>query len=231
MKNQWFGDMYDFRKYGLLEFLSCYYEHIVVSWMLTPDDSIYGIDIPKSPSILSNIKSLILQHRNIQYAIDYFKAKDEDKFIFWEENLKPTTFYESRKQWNAELSKMEKLYNKKSLYFFDADNGLSPTDCDKDEEKESKYIYQKEFQSKYEKGADILLYQHRQRSQSFKTMHQKVSEKLDKIQGPKKCICIKATGNVAFFLLCHDPDKIPFTDSIFKEKEDNEYMSIYPPEN
>ena len=40
MKNQWFGDQYDFRKYGLLYFLcEKYYKKLLVAWMLTKNDS------------------------------------------------------------------------------------------------------------------------------------------------------------------------------------------------
>ena len=46
MKNQWFGDMYDFRKYGLLLFLAKYYSKIHVCWMLTKNDD-YSHDIQK----------------------------------------------------------------------------------------------------------------------------------------------------------------------------------------
>lgn len=232
MKNQWFGDVYDFRKYGLLEFLSGYYDYIVVSWMLTPDDSFYGIDIPVDQPILSHIKTLILQHRQTQFAAEYFKGDQfNNKFIFWEENLPPgSTFDKSRNEWNNKLKDIEQKYKEKTLYFFDADNGFSPTVCTNDEEKESIYIYQDEFKTKYENGADILLYQHRQRSQSFEAMYNTVAKNLSDIpwSEPKpEIICIKATGNVAFFLLYHASNKITFPPALFGEKEEKEYMSIY----
>lgn len=38
MKNQYFGDINDFRKYGILRALAGPPLSLVVSWMLTPDD-------------------------------------------------------------------------------------------------------------------------------------------------------------------------------------------------
>jgi len=40
MKNQYFGDVNDYRKYGLLRALQSTWDgSLLVAWMLTPDDS------------------------------------------------------------------------------------------------------------------------------------------------------------------------------------------------
>jgi hypothetical protein len=39
MKDRYFGDINDYRKYGLLRALQSYGDgHLLVAWMLTPDD-------------------------------------------------------------------------------------------------------------------------------------------------------------------------------------------------
>ena len=75
MKNQWFGDKYDFRKYGILCFLERYYTRVLVDWMLTENDVYaYGIQ--------SKVWDLIQSHKNVSFAEDWFKLNYPGKFRF-----------------------------------------------------------------------------------------------------------------------------------------------------
>lgn len=219
MKNQWFGDKYDFRKYGLLYFLlTNFYDRICVAWMLTEDDS-EAKPIPKM------IREKLSVWMNVSHAESCFEGLPKEKRIFF---YKKKLDNNNREDWLNGL----KTYceeNKPQLVFFDADNGFDVV-CKN--EKNMTYIYLEEIKE-YTKGRiDILLYQHRTRNMkiSFKQMCTEKRELLTQ-WGYSNIKIIKATGDLAFFLIHMDNNtmesfKTDFNNSFGVTKTDKKYLEL-----
>ena len=215
MKNQWFGDIHDFRKYGLLCYLAKYYDEILVDWMLTGDikktndgkkikfaNRKYYWAPAKSGEIQKEIWNFFnkfhhsepRQKREVSRAVDIF-ALD----IFSQSHRKCNFITSSDENW--ELKKTDPL-DKNSLMFFDADNGIADDINRKTiAGNNNPYIYSDEIKSAFSEGHDILVYQHIPRMT------------LDKLIDEKRSILKKTTSNstlifkaggVVYFLLLHD---------------------------
>ena len=236
MKNQWFGDEYDYRKYALLRFLSGYYDNILVSWMLTSDAQLFGMDIPDKDNPMRDTARFILRHRKIDFVKEFLEEKtSKGKFVYWdkefdlvEDKQKETEERQSKRvTWKEQLNKqgeIYEIYKERSIYFFDADNGYSFEEK-KEEEKDCKYVYKDDISPLFDNGADILLYQHRPRAIKFDTM---ISNwKVNILDSSENIIRIKATGNVAFLLLLHTkPDKNTIINDFCDTFSNPDFMSI-----
>ena len=229
MKNQWFGDQYDFRKYGLLYFLcEKYYKKLLVAWMLTKNDSF------KEGTIQAKIWNCLNSRKKIEYAKECFKDLPKEKEIyFYDEEIKS----QNRKDWIDGLNAYVAQKNP-SLIFFDADNGFDKQSNQNTQKRET-YIYLDELEQFIKKGIDILLYQHltcsvRNKGTSFNDMCI-TQRKLLMDNGYNKIRVIKASGDLAFFLIQQGDDssksreefREAFTNAFGTTKKEKQYLDIW----
>jgi hypothetical protein len=204
MKNQYFADINDFRKYGILRGLAGPPLRLAVSWMLTPDDE--GRD--------GNFRSYLDQR-------DVYKFKDPELFSFLrkevDENRKTgvaslehsgivrdawfvSTILDgkvgSRERW---LNQTMRLASPRSLVFFDPDNGLEVKSVRKGSSASSKYLYWDEVEQIWSTGSSLLIYQHFIRENRDKFLKRLAAEFRRRLQAPD--VSVLRTANVGFFLV------------------------------
>ena len=171
MKNQYFGDIGDYGKYGLLRFLRDSGVKVGVNWYLTPCDGRTD----------GSHTEYLHQSEMREYDPDLFdflqpRAEKKDKSVSEIENeplMDGITFYnrlmnfdsisdcvergEERKKWHSDaLSALSEC----ELIFADPDNGLSLNKRGT-QKKAQKYILKNEIKEYFEGGKQILYYQHR----------------------------------------------------------------------
>ena len=174
MKNQYFGDVGDYGKYGLLRYLAGQGITIAVNWYLTMDDE----------SNDGNNRRYLAKDKNQIYdpeLFDVLKAmyakneKDVSRFaslrmipgaIYFNKTVKPelSTLTVSEKRTERERWHHEALEacSGTKLVFLDPDNGLraGTPSAKKDA---VKYVYSSEVADYYKHGQDVVYYCHRGR--------------------------------------------------------------------
>ncbi len=174
MKNQYFGDIGDYGKYGLLLFLAEHGLSISVNWYLTQDD---GSSDGKFVKYLSDERfrkySPALYDLLKKYVVD---KKRRDVFVMNEIDLIPDVKYYTNPlpALDAvpadERKRRRKEWHQKALFFcagsdlvfLDPDNGIrlegqsvSPTD--------NKYVFLEEAVDYYNAGQNVVYYCHKGR--------------------------------------------------------------------
>ena len=176
MKNQYFGDVGDYGKYGLLRFIAKHGVTIAVNWYLTPDDQTNDGSIR---GYLANDKNRIFDPELFDVLQEMNDNKEKDVGRFAERKMIPGAVYfdpiVQPSSSDATLSVTEKRSARerwhqqalagclgKELVFMDPDNGLragSPT-ARKDA---PKFVYASEIYSYYNRGQDVVYYCHKGR--------------------------------------------------------------------
>ena len=222
MKNQWFGDIHDFRKYGLLRFLSetQQFRRIMVAWMLTlpqkndPCGKYRGF--VNRPGLWSKCDAKlfdILKDFNLHH-------KPEDRKViqaFQLDILSSEAFCSlGDSDYDYLLTRRDEYFSELEcsncdLIFLDADNGLEVKSMS--EKKKPQYILYREIDYLHAAGKCVLIYQHRAIGQSFESQ---IAEKIKNL--PKSPILVFRGGNVSYILLCQKEDQKKQTWEKFREK-------------
>lgn len=166
MKNQYFGDINDYRKYGLLRCIQSATDfQTLVAWMLTPDDgssdgkhTIYL----KDPNKWANYDSEL--YNSIQ---KYLRQRRTRKVELIEKStlLPRCNFYsryipdkaDDRVTWFKHLSKAA---DKSDLVFLDPDNGLEIKSRPYGRKNSNKFLFWHEVETLWQAGKSLLIYQH-----------------------------------------------------------------------
>jgi hypothetical protein len=164
MKNQYFGDINDYLKYGLLRCFADVGLRIGVCWMLTPDDARSdgrkisylsnseqwrGFD----PDLFDSLAEAITKgSRGVRH---FQKSKLLPNASFC--NVRVPDHQASRKRWlMTSLSKLTGV----DLLFFDPDNGIEIKSIPEGKKGSSKYLYWDEIQLAWAQGFSLLIFQH-----------------------------------------------------------------------
>lgn len=206
MKNQYVGDINDYRKYALLRALSAGgANRIGVCWMLTPDDASsdgnklaylgqpdrYRDFDPELFDILTHAASEP-DRRRLQTIEDSEAVPGALYFndILPNDLTNRTAFME---RCASDLRDAD-------LVFFDPDNGLEVS-IQKGRKNSSKYLYLDEVAAFYGAGKSLVIYQHFPRVERTVFMAQR-TEQL-RASAPDCAVWAFTTANVVFFLLVH----------------------------
>lgn len=204
MKNQYFGDINDFRKYGILRALAGPPLRLVVSWMLTPDDGrtdgkfiSYLFELHRweatDPELFNFLRNVVHQ-----------KGKREVSSLV-SSQIVPSAQYvntildgspRSRESW---LHETIALAGPDRLVFFDPDNGLEVKSISKQSRDSSKYLYWDEVERAWSTGSSLLIYQHFIR-ENRKAFLRRLADQFRRRLGAHH-ISVARTANVAFFLI------------------------------
>ncbi len=166
MKNQYFGDINDYKKYSLLRLLSGNGDiRTAVCWALTQDDG--GTDGSRTryleqPDAWGGYDPVVYEHLREQVLVKRIR----DVGTLERENVLPNSlFHRDIVSDDAELrdkyfDKFLKLARGVELVFFDPDNGLEVKSVPRGKKKSSKYIYWNEIEMTFASGHSLLIYQH-----------------------------------------------------------------------
>lgn len=166
MKDQYFGDINDYRKYGLIRsVLRSYQFRLLVAWMLTPDDASSDgkfTDYFSKPTQWSRHDSEL--YEELQCLMN---QKDKREIALIENtNLLPGARYFSRivpDSYDDRFSWSQELLSRADgcdLVFLDPDNGLEVKSKPYGRKDSSKYLYLREVDSLWAQGKSLLIYQH-----------------------------------------------------------------------
>jgi hypothetical protein len=166
MKDQYVGDVNDYRKYGLLRVLSNEGRlKTAICWMLTKGDGrsdgdkIKYLDEPDwkhyDPELFDQLYELVkVRKRRKVRAVQELGLIPNCSYY-------PERFKDEGASRNAHFDEfLQKYVGQADLVFFDPDNGYQVKSVRKGRHGSSKYVYQEELQAVFERGSSILLYQH-----------------------------------------------------------------------
>ena len=172
MKDQYFGDINDYRKYGLLRSAGASKLRLLVAWMLTPDDGstdgkfISYLERPDKwsshdPVLFKKIKGLLARKKKRRVSLiedtrllpkaKYFSARVPNSAL-------------GRSKWFRALAKRAQ---RSDLIFLDPDNGLEVESKPYGRKDSSKFVYWREVEALWSSGKSLLIYQHFIREKRF----------------------------------------------------------------
>jgi len=204
VKNQYFGDVNDYRKYGLLRGLAQEGRfRLGVCWMLTPNDGRSDgrftdylahpaqwrqFDPPLFDSLTRAVASP--RGRSVSQVPDLGFLPGA---LFFQALLSDQP--DRRGEYLAE---MRDAFANAELIFFDPDNGLEVKSRPFGSGGSSKYLYWREASEAFQRGHSLLIYQHfprQKRSAFLSRIGHEISEKVH-----SRDVCAAVTSNVGFFL-------------------------------
>ena len=166
MKNQYFGDINDYRKYGLLRaILQASGLPMLVAWMLTPDDGssdgkfVSYLQQPHKwsrfdPFLYNKLKALLangqgrkvslLEKTALLPSVEYFYA----------------TVPDDGPERGAWFEALLDVSEESEFIFLDPDNGLEVKSRPYGARNSSKYLYWHEVEALWNAGKSLLIYQH-----------------------------------------------------------------------
>lgn len=175
MKNQYFGDIGDYGKYGLLRYMANRGLFIAVNWYLTPNDETND----------GSIRGYLSKERDRRYDPELYDVlremcarHEKDVGLFATRGMIPGAIYYDRivepKPGSplsvAEKQEMRARWHRRALeacagdelVFMDPDNGLRPghPSARKDA---AKFVYASEICDYYDRGQDVVYYCHKGR--------------------------------------------------------------------
>ncbi len=166
MKDQYFGDINDYRKYGLLRtIIHASGLHIFVAWMLTPDDGstdgkfISYLEHPDKwschdPVLFQGIKALVASGQKRRVSL----IESTDLFLkakFFQPLVPDTA--SGRYFWFSSLTQQAQSSD---FVFLDPDNGLEVKSKAYGKKDSSKFLYWREVEALWNSGKSLLIYQH-----------------------------------------------------------------------
>jgi hypothetical protein len=166
MKNQYFGDVNDYRKYGLLRSLQSTWDgSLLVAWMLTPDDG--GKDGGFRSYLEAPTTWAKYDPELFAGLADLLRSASQPSVSLIERSaLLPRASYHSAVVPDGRLERdawRDNLLHKAlgvDLVFLDPDNGVEVPSKPVGRERSSKYVTWQEIQALWEAGCSLLIYQH-----------------------------------------------------------------------
>lgn len=204
MKNQYFGDINDYRKYGLLR---CIIEvsqiPILVAWMLTPDDgSTDGkftsyLDDPDKwerfdADLFRQLGDALLgsKQRNVSLLESTQLLAGADYFS----RIVPD-FSLHRQEWFELLLEQSRNFE---MVFLDPDNGLEIKSRPYGRKHSSKFVFWREINTLWHAGKSLLIYQHFIRENRVAFIQRKLEELME--MTPGSLVEAFFTSHVVFLL-------------------------------
>lgn len=217
MKNQYFGDINDYKKYSLLRHLSGWGQlRTAVCWLLTHDDNggdgnhINYLTQPDKWKVYDTTLFELLEQRVSKQGIKDIKVIEDSELIlncsFYSEIVDDDITLRQ-----AYFSKFLEFVKDADLIFYDPDNGLEVKSIPMGTKKSSKYLYWSEVKATYESGHSILIYQHFPRTNRESYISDLVQH-FRKTDGIKRVFWYK-TRHVVFFLLAQSKHENLFIES------------------
>ena len=182
MKNQYFGDVNDYRKYGLLRAWQSTGEgSLLVAWMLTPDNGGRDggfrsyLDAPRlwakhDPDLFAGLGDLMRQAP--QPSVSLIERSE----LVPRAQYHAATVPDGRLERDAWRSDLLRAASGVDLVFLDPDNGIEVPSKPVGRKGSSKYVTWQEVHAFWEAGEPLLIYQHYPREARERFAERLVSE-------------------------------------------------------
>jgi hypothetical protein len=166
MKNQYFGDINDYRKYGLLRaVIHATGLRVLVAWMLTPDDDgtdgkfISYLEKPErwpryDPELFYGIKKLLINNTKRNVAL--IEQTDLLPHAVYFSDYVPDRAADRMSWFNSLI----RTARESDIVFLDPDNGLEVKSVLYGRKNSSKYLFWRELKALWSEGKSLLIYQH-----------------------------------------------------------------------
>jgi len=169
VKEQYVGDVNDYRKYALLRLLGRSGLRLGVCWMLTPNDErsdgnkLGYLDQLKQEQHDPELFALLRRVRDEPDARRLILIEGSEILpgAVFVNTIVPEPLFE-RQLWFRQASA---ALAESDLIFFDPDNGIEVGSVGKGRRNSSKYVYRDELAATYRAGHSLLIYQHFQRKE------------------------------------------------------------------
>ena len=166
MKDQYFGDLNDYRKYGLLRLLGGPDGvSLGIAWMLTAPDGrrdgqrLAYLDQPErhrqfDPPLFDVLHAIVHRHRRRLIACA------QEFGLFPGAAFFDAEFTDSARPREAVFTKLLHAFAERELIFFDPDNGLEVKSRPWGRKDSCKYLYWREVEAVFHRGHSVLIFQH-----------------------------------------------------------------------
>ena len=207
MKDQYVGDINDYRKYTLLRALSSGgANRIGVCWMLTPSDG--GMDGGKLAYLQQPERHRHVDPELFDILAHASSAPERRRLATIEDSgTLPGAFYQNEllpdelASRHAFMGRCAYAFRDVDLIFFDPDNGLEVSSLPKGRRNSSKYLYLDEVAAFYASEKSMLIYQHFPRVERSLFLA-RCAERL-RVAAPGASLWAFTTAHVVFLLLLH----------------------------
>ena len=228
MKNQYFADINDYRKYGLLRTLAGDLLRTTICWMLTPDDQrtdgllISYLEDPAQwrhfdPELFDTLKSCILQPND--RSVDLAESNHIISGVNYYSKILPRPKNERQQYFNE----LWEVAAGQDLMFFDPDNGIEVKSVPPGTKRSNKYVYWNELGDAFARGHSLLVYQHFIRLKREIFIRQKIDHIFEKM--PASLVLAFSTAQV-LFLLISQPEQEKYLKERSAEIRENWGMQI-----
>jgi len=205
MKNQYFGDINDYRKYGLLRLLTNGGQiKTAVCWMLTPDDRRGDggfIDYLEEPHRWREYDAALFDH--LRELVQTQNLRDvrgaETSAVLPSCRFAPGFVPDDADGRARYMDAFMDLARGCGLVFFDPDNGMEVKSKPVGRRDSSKYLYWHEIEDFWKAGQSLLIYQHFPRVPRDLFIEAKARELVHRT-GAQEVISFR-TSHVVFFLV------------------------------
>ena len=205
MKHQYFGDISDYKKYGVLRAVTNNGKlKLLVCWMLTPSDL-------RTDGNNNDYLQKANEWRHHEPDIFDFLydsvvvKKTKDLGLVEKHNIVPGTAYfneillDNLSNRETYFQKLEYVAKDYDLIFFDPDNGIATSSMIKGGKSSSKYIFWDEIEKFWTRGHSLLIYQHFPRVNRMEYISRKVGEINDRLSN-NETYTIRTTHMVYFLI-------------------------------
>jgi len=216
MKNQYFGDVNDYRKYGLLRILSGGGEiNTGICWMLTASDERSDgqmLRYLEQPSKWRRLDPELFDHLHRCVIVD----GERDIRLIEDPEVLPKTAFHSRllsdraAERREYFAEMLHLFRDVHLVFFDPDNGFEVPSKLFGRRDSCKYLYWHEFAETYAAGHSVLVYQHFNREERTGFVRRRAERMRSETAAPS--VYAFSTPHVVF-LLAARPEHLGYFES------------------
>jgi hypothetical protein len=210
MKHQYFGDVNDYRKYGLLRTIQRETGlRLGVWWMLTPND---GRSDGKFTEYLDNAARWRRYDPPLfdalAAAVPVRRAVDEvhERRLLGDAPSVDSLVLYQRLEREASFSSVRERLRDAELIFLDPDNGLEVPSCPPGRKTSSKYVFRTEIAELFASGQSLVVYQHFRREERTRFIRRS-ADTFRSMTSATAVGCLQ-TANVAFFLICQPAHEV-----------------------
>lgn len=204
MKNQYFGDVNDYLKYGILRAIANSKLKICLCWMLTKDEN--RNDGEKIKYLQESDKWRKYDHALfdvMKWSIEKKKRSidvADKKHLIPDATYHPTLLTDDRDEREQYFKELTDVSAASDLIFFDADNGMEVKSVKKGNKNSSKYLYWDEVE-RYADTHSILVFQYFPRT----NREEFVEKTIQRLMAVSYSTSVSAwiTSHVGFFLVGH----------------------------
>ena len=230
MKDQYVGNVHDYRKYVLLRVLQSDVDiKLGVCWMLTPPERdgssgaafSYLSDVADrawDPTVFDALRTIARDGTRSVAAIE--RSGLLDAVVYFDEAVPHTL--QARRSW---FERAIKALDPSDLIFFDPDVGLEIRSVPKGRKRSNRYVFQDEVAEAYRTDHSIVFYQHFPRQNRQKYLED-LTRRLRE-EAPKAEMWVFWTSDVAFALMIHPRhnNALPSAARRFEATYDQKFMA------